>query len=91
MLALSPDGRIIGWVCQRRQAMRLMREHLDRCGLDGTSKWLRRSGATHIEMAEPGKATMHLGHRTPTLAAQSYIDWAQVRRITPRTPLLAQD
>jgi len=23
--------------------------------------------------------------------AQSYIDWAQVRRITPRTPLLAQD
>lgn len=88
MLALSPDGRIIGWVCQRRQAMRLMREHLDRCGLDGTSKWLRRSGATHIEMAEPGKATMHLGHRTPTLAAQSYIDWAQVRRITPRTPSL---
>lgn len=88
MAAISPDGRIIGWACGRRMAMRRMREHLDACGLKGTSKWLRRSGATHIEMLHPGKASLHLGHRTPTLAAQAYIDWGQVRKTTPVTPQL---
>lgn len=88
MAKLSADGRIIGWACGRRMACRRMREHLDACGLKGTSKWLRRSGATHIEMLHPGKATLHLGHRTPTLAAQAYIDWGQVRKTTPVTPQL---
>jgi hypothetical protein len=90
MLAASPDGSILGWACGRRMAMRHMREHLDRCGLDGTSKWLRRSGATHIEMVAPGKASLHLGHRTATLAAQAYIDWGQVRKTTPVTPRLLE-
>jgi integrase len=88
MLARSPDGRILGWACKRRQAARIMRSHLDECGIGGTSKWLRRSGATHIEMEQPGKAPLHLGHRTPTLAAQAYIDWGQVRKTTPSTPEL---
>jgi integrase len=88
MLAASPDGTILGWVCQRRRAMSLMKDHLKRCGLAGTSKWLRRSGATHIEMSAPGKASLHLGHRTATLAAQAYIDWGQVRKTTPVTPRL---
>jgi integrase len=91
---LSPacmDAIRAGWVCRRRQAMRTMRDHLDACRLDGTSKWLRRSGATHIEMSQPGKASLHLGHRTPTLAAQSYIDWGQVRSTTPVTPRLVAD
>lgn len=88
LLSLSPDGRIIGWACRRRQAFRLMREHLDACGVGGTGKWLRRSGATHIEMEQPGKASLHLGHRTASLAAQAYIDWGQVRRTTPSTPVL---
>ena len=84
----SPDGRILGWACGARMAHRRMRQLLDFCGLKGTSKWLRRSGATHIEMAHPGKASLHLGHRTPTLAAQAYIDWGQVRKTTPVTPQL---
>lgn len=88
MLNASPNGLVLGWVCKPRQAMRLMREHLDRCGLTGSSKWLRRSGATHIEMVSPGKASLHLGHRTITLAAQAYIDWGQVRKTTPVTPRL---
>lgn len=88
MAALSPDGRILGWACGSRMAQRRMRQHLDACGLKGTSKWLRRSGATHIEMEHPGKASLHLGHRTPTLAAQAYIDWGQVRKTTPMTPQL---
>ena len=90
MLSLSPDSRILGWTCGRRQAFRLMREHLDRCGIGGSGKWLRRSGATHIEMSQPGKATLHLGHRTITLAASNYIDWGQVRKTTPSTPELVR-
>jgi len=88
MMKLSPDGRIVGWACGKRQATRIMRAHLDACGIGGTSKWLRRSGATHIEMSQPGKASLHLGHRTPTLAAQAYIDWGQVRAAAPSTPEL---
>jgi integrase len=90
MLAASPDGSILRWACGRRMSMRWMRVHLDRCGLVGTSKWLRRSGATHIEMVQPGKASLHLGHRTATLAAQAYIDWGQVRKTTPVTPRLME-
>ena len=90
MLEASPDGRVLGWVCKPRQAMRLIKEHLGRCGLAGTSKWLRRSGATHIEMVAPGKASLHLGHRTANLAAQAYIDWGQVRKTTPVTPRLLE-
>jgi integrase len=90
MLAASPDGRILGWVCSRRQAIRRMREFLDAAGVPGTSKFLRRSGATHIEMESPGKASLHLGHRTPTLAAQAYIDWGQVRERSPQTPQLME-
>jgi integrase len=90
MLAASPDGRILGWVCSRRQAGRRFREFLDDCGIPGTSKFLRRSGATHIEIASPGKASLHLGHRTPTLAAQAYIDWGQVRQRAPQTPQLME-
>lgn len=88
MLAKSPDGRILGWVCKKRQAMRLMREHLDECGIGGSSKWLRRSGATHIEIEQPGKARLHLGHRTPGLAESNYLDWTQIRKNAPRTPAL---
>jgi integrase len=90
MLKRSPDQRILGWSCQRRQAMRLMRRHLDECGIGGTSKWLRRSGATHIEIAAPGMARRHLGHRTPGLAEQAYLDWGQIRANAPRTPQLME-
>lgn len=88
MLEDSPDGRILGWACGRRQASRAMRAFLDGLGLPGTSKFLRRSGATHIEMEQPGKASLHLGHRTPNLASQAYIDWGQVRQRAPSTPVL---
>lgn len=90
MLERSPDGRILGWACKRRQAMRRMREHLDACGIGGTSKWLRRSGATHIEIAAPGMARRHLGHRTPGLAETNYLDWGQIRANAPTTPQLLE-
>lgn len=90
MLEQSPDGRIVGWACKPRQAMRWWRQLCVAAGLPGTSKWLRRSGATHIELLSPGKASLHLGHRTQSLAAQAYIDWGQIREHAPRTPSLME-
>jgi integrase len=88
MLAKSPDGTILGWACGKRQACRLMRELLDELGIGGTSKWLRRSGATHCEMEQAGSGRLHLGHRSPALFEQAYCDWSQLRTKTPRTPAL---
>jgi len=78
MLEISTDGTVLGWVAKKRYAMRIMKEHLEGCGLKGTSKWLRRSGATHVEQQRPGQAKMFLGHRTAGLAERHYIDWAQM-------------
>ena len=88
MLAMSPDGRILGWVCRPRQAQRQMRQLLDKAGVGGTSKWLRRSGATHCEIAKPGSGRLHLGHRSVGLFEQAYADWSQLRANAPRTPTL---
>lgn len=88
MLAKSPDGRILGWVARRRQAHRIMHELLDEVGVGGSSKWLRRSGATHCEMEKAGSGRLHLGHRSPALFEQAYCDFSQLRTKTPRTPPL---
>ena len=88
MLALSPDGRILGWVMRPRQAQRQMRQLLDRAGVGGTSKWLRRSGATHCEIAKPGSGRLHLWHRSVGLFEQAYADWSQLRANAPKTPEL---
>ncbi len=88
MLRLSPNGTVLGWAMLPSGARRVMKRHLKLCGLSGSSKWLRRSGATHIEMAQPGKGRIHLGHKTVGLAERNYIDWAQVRRDMPQAPCL---
>ena len=88
MLKLSPDGRVLGWVCKKRQAMRRMKDHLTACGLDGSSKWLRRSGATHVEIKSPGKGRYHLGHRSVGLFESAYADWGQIRQHAPVVPRL---
>lgn len=90
MLAQSPDGRILGWACGKDHSCTLLKEFLRGVGLDGTSKWLRRSGATHIEMDHPGRGKLHLGHATVGLAEKHYIDWSQVRRDIPCTPTLLE-
>jgi integrase len=88
LLTGSPDGSILGWVCGERQALQHMRALLRSCGLDGTSKWLRRSGATHCEMQQAGAGRLHLGHRSPALFEAAYCDWSQLRTRTPKTPAI---
>lgn len=88
MLALSRDDRVLGWVMRPCSARRVMRGYLRQLSLAGSSKWLRRSSCTHIEMANPGKGRLHLGHRTVGLAERAYIDWSQVRKDIPAPPAL---
>lgn len=57
--------------------------------LKGTPKWIRRTGATQIEISHPGAAQAFLGHRTPGLAWRHYIDRRQVQNRKPMPPPLA--
>lgn len=90
-MLLRGDGRIIGWASTMRQSSRMMANCIRRAGLQGTSKWLRRSGATHCEMRQAGAGRLHLGHRSPALFEQAYCDWAQLRSVTPSVPPLLED
>ena len=89
MLRKSPDGTILGWVCKKRRAMRLMKAHLQNCKLTGSSKWLRRSAATHVEMTSPGNARAFLGHKTPTMV-RFYLDMGQLMQDVPQPPCLIE-
>lgn len=90
MLAPSPDGTVLGWACKKRWAMRLMKKLLAECGLDGSSKWLRRSAATHVEQKKKGAAKIFLGHKTSGLAERNYIDWGQIQKSCPQPPRLVE-
>lgn len=85
---INNDDRIIGWVLGKRRSLSVMKKHIISCGLSGTSKYLRRSGATHIEINRPGYAKFHLGHRTSGLAEKNYIDYGQITAQIPQTPIL---
>jgi len=88
LLDKSPDETILRYVVKNRQAQRILRLFIDSCSLEGTSKFLRRSGATHIEQNNPGMAKFHLGHRTNGLAEKHYIDYGQITRDIPVVPSL---
>jgi integrase len=88
MFNKNHSPKILGWICSKRNAQRILRKHLENCGLTGSSKFLRRSGATHIEIDNPGMAKFHLGHRTTGLAEKAYLDYGQLKRNTPVTPKL---
>lgn len=89
MLASSPDGRILGWACNKRWAMRIMRKLVDECRIAGSSKWFRRSAATHVEIENPGQGAKFLGHRSSGMAERHYFDYAQLRKDVPRPPTLS--
>lgn len=70
----SPDGTVFGWVLPRRRAILLWRAFLKQQKAAGSSKWLRRAGATEIEKHHPGAATLWLDHSNPALCRMHYID-----------------
>ena len=47
----STDDTIFKWVCCRRYAFVTMRKMLDQCGVDGSSKFFRRTAGTQAELS----------------------------------------
>lgn len=78
---------VFGGLISGVQIVRTMRKLVKRAGLEGSSKWLRRSGATYCEAAGYD-ASGHLGHRSPGMKIY-YIDrllLAEIRPEEPRVP-----
>ena len=67
------DMRIFGGIIGRDQVKVVLRRLIQRAGLCGSGKFLRRSSATYAEMSGMS-STLHLGHRTPGLAYRHYVD-----------------
>lgn len=84
--ALPKCGPLIfGSLVGRSRMIVAMRRLVQRAGLCGSGKFLRRSSATYAEMAGMS-ASGHLGHRTPGLAQKHYVDQlllADARRPVP--------
>ena len=74
LCAKSPDGTVFRWALPRRRAILLWAAFLKEHKYRGSSKWLRRSGATALESIKPGMATRWLDHSNPALARKHYLD-----------------
>lgn len=86
MIARSDDGTIFKWALSRRWVMVKFAGVVSGAGLQGSTKWLRRSGATHVELAHPGSASRFLGHLSPGLAQKHYLDPSLLALTTPVPP-----
>ena len=74
LLRKSPDGTLFRWAVTRRRALRKWKEFLREQGIVGSSRWLRRSGATYVEIHRKGEAQRFLGHSNAALANRHYLD-----------------
>lgn len=74
LLDISYDGTLFQWMLTRRRTFLCWRSFLDRHGFKGSSRWLRRSAATYLELKKAGSAAEFLQHSTPTLVGKHYID-----------------
>lgn len=85
LVDLSPDGSVFRWAISRRWAFATIRSAFKAAGLQqGRTQWLRRSGATHVEMVKPGAAREYLCHTDGgALAARHYLDLTQLMETAP--------
>lgn len=88
LVNLSPDGTIFSWAINEHNSRKRWKKLIASAGLQGTPKFLRRSGATYVEAMQPGAATVFLGHRSPELAEANYIDPTLLPERTPKPPPL---
>jgi len=78
--------RIFGNALSRGRIQKRFRVLVRSAGLKGSSKFLRRSGATMSEFVRPGSATAFLGHLTSGLAQRHYIDVRLLQNSNPIPP-----
>jgi integrase len=74
LLEKSRDGTLFRWAVSRRRALRKWKEFLGEQEVVGSSRWLRRSGATYVEINHKGEAQRFLGHSNAALANRHYLD-----------------
>jgi len=90
-LASRGDGdTIFKWALSRRWVFTKFRPLVRSAGLSGSTKWLRRSGATAVEMVSPGSASRFLGHLSPHLAQKHYLDQTLLAATIPVPPSITQ-
>ena len=83
------DGRtFFQWALKEHWLRVWFRRLCKQAGLDGTPKWLRRSGATACEAQSPGSASRFLAHRSPELAMKYYVDASLLPNSSPVPPPL---
>lgn len=74
LLDRSPDKTVFRWALGRRAIFVSFKKLAEQAKLEGTTKWLRRSGATYVEKERPGSAKAFLGHLSDGLARKYYVD-----------------
>jgi len=71
--------RLFPWAFREDAFTKMFARLVNRAGLPGSFKWIRRSGATWIARKHGmAAASLYLGHRTPELARLNYVDPSQV-------------
>jgi integrase len=86
LLKKSPDGTLFRWALPRRRALLKWKDFLREQRIVGSSRWLRRSGATYVEILQKGQAQEFLGHSNPTLAVRHYLDQTLTMQIPASPP-----
>ena len=71
---LSPDGTVFRWALSRKHLFLQFKNIVKSAGLEGSTKYLRRSGATYCELKQRGSAKAFLGHLSDGLAYRCYVD-----------------
>ena len=84
----SPDGTLFRWALPRRRALLKWQDFLREQKIVGSSRWLRRSGATYVEMKRKGEAQRFLGHSNAALATRHYLDQTLTMDIPESPPPL---
>jgi integrase len=85
LLGKSPDGTLFRWALPRRRALLKWKDFLKEQQVIGSSRWLRRSGATYVEIKQKGEAQRFLGHSNAALASRHYLDQTLTMDI-PQSP-----
>jgi integrase len=86
-LVARGDGQtVFRWALARTWLFIHFRQLVKDAGLRGSTKYLRRSGATHVEVAQPGSARAFLGHKSIGLAEKHYLDPTLMPDRTPIPP-----
>jgi hypothetical protein len=73
LIRKSDDRSVFSWFLTRRRSFTCIRDFLDRHGVSGSGKFLRRTAATLIADNSPAMATRYLQHSDPKLL-KHYVD-----------------